>query len=56
MWKPWLWRPTSQAVALRNARHATAVLTQRRLEREETEAFLAAGRTDAVPLPRRTAG
>ncbi len=41
MWKPWSWRLTSQAVALRNARHATAVLAQRRLEREEIEAFLA---------------
>jgi hypothetical protein len=41
MWKPWAWRPTSQAVALRNARHASAVLAQRRLEREEIEAYFA---------------
>ncbi len=41
MWKPWLWRPMSQAVALRNARHAQAVLAQRRLEREEVDAYLA---------------
>ena len=41
MWKPWLWRPTSQAVALRNARHASAVLAQRRLEREEIDAYVA---------------
>lgn len=40
MLKPWLWRPTSQAVALRNARLASAVLAQRRLEREEIDAFL----------------
>jgi len=42
MWKPWLWRPTGQSVALRNARHASAVLAQRRLEREQIEAYLAA--------------
>jgi len=42
MFKPWLWRPTDQTVALRNARHACAVLEQRRIEREETEAYLAA--------------
>jgi hypothetical protein len=42
MWKIWMWRPTSQQVALRNARHATAVLAQRRLEREEVETYLAA--------------
>ena len=41
MWKPWLWRPTSQAVAVRNARHASAVLAQRRLEREEIDAYFA---------------
>ena len=41
MFKPWLWRPTSQAVALRNARHASAVLAQRRLEREEIDAYFA---------------
>lgn len=41
MWKPWLWRPTSQAVALRNARHASAALEQRRLEREEIEKYFA---------------
>ncbi len=41
MWKPWSWRPTSQTVALRNARHASAVLAQRRLEREEIEAYVA---------------
>jgi hypothetical protein len=41
MWKPWLWRPTSQAGALRNARHASAVLEQRRLERAEIDAFVA---------------
>lgn len=40
MVKPWLWRPTSQAVALRNARHASAMLAQRRQEREDVEAFL----------------
>ena len=40
MLKPWLWRPASQAVALRNARHASAVLAQRRQEREDIEAFL----------------
>ena len=51
MWKPWLWRPASQAVAVRNARHATAVLAQRRLEREEIEAYFAArepGRKAAI--------
>jgi hypothetical protein len=37
----WTWRPVSQAVALRNARHASAVLAQRRREREEIEAYLA---------------
>lgn len=42
MVKPWLWRPASQQVALRNARHAAAVLAQRRRERESTEAILAA--------------
>jgi hypothetical protein len=42
MWKPWTWRLNSQQVALRNARHASAALAQRRLEREEVEAFLAA--------------
>ena len=52
MWKPWLWRPADQTVALRNARHASAVLAQRRLEREETEAFLAGLPGLAVPLPR----
>lgn len=40
MVKPWLWRPTSQAVALRNARHAAAELAQHRHEREDVEAFL----------------
>ena len=42
MLKPWLWRPVSQDVAVRNARHASAVLAQRRREREEIEVFLAA--------------
>ena len=40
MWKPWTWNRTSQEVALRNARHASAALAQRRLEREEVEAYL----------------
>lgn len=40
MVKPWLWRPTSQDVAVRNARLASAVLAQRRLEREEVEQYL----------------
>jgi hypothetical protein len=39
--KPWRWRLASQRVAVRNARHATAVLAQRRREREEIEAYLA---------------
>ena len=39
--RPWMWLPASQAGALRNARHASAALAQRRAEREETEAFLA---------------
>jgi hypothetical protein len=41
--KPWRWRLLiSQDVAMRNARHATAVLAQRRREREEVKAYLAA--------------
>jgi hypothetical protein len=39
--KPWLLRLSSQRIAVRNARHATAVLAQRRREREEIEAYLA---------------
>jgi hypothetical protein len=36
----WRWRLASQQTALRNARHATAVLAQRRREREEVDAYL----------------
>ncbi len=43
-----LWRPTSQAVALRNAHHAAAVLAQRRREREEVERYL----STVLPKPR----
>ena len=39
--KPWLWRLPSDRVALRNAQHASAVLAQRRRERDEIEAYLA---------------
>jgi hypothetical protein len=56
MWKPWLWRPASQAVALRNARNASAVLAQRRLEREEVDAFLAVDRGDLIRRPHSRAG
>ena len=49
MWKPWTWKSIGHQVALRNARHASAALAQRRLEREEVEAYLAA-------LPRRRSG
>jgi hypothetical protein len=40
--KPWRWRWTlaSQETALRNARHAIAVLAQRRREREDVDAYL----------------
>jgi hypothetical protein len=41
-WKPWVWRLTSQQVALRNARVASAALAQRRQEHDEVEAYLAA--------------
>ena len=44
MLKRWLWRPASQSVALRNARHASAVLAQRRLERGAVEV----GRAEAA--------
>lgn len=40
MFRLWLWRPASQAVALRNAQHAAAALSDRRREREEVERFL----------------
>jgi hypothetical protein len=40
--KPWRWRwpLASQQAAVRNARNATAVLAQRRREREEVDAYL----------------
>jgi hypothetical protein len=39
-WRPWTWWLADQRVALRNARHASAALAQRRSEREEVDAFL----------------
>jgi hypothetical protein len=39
--KPWRWGWASQRTALRNARNASAVLEQRRREREEVEAYFA---------------
>jgi hypothetical protein len=39
--KPWRWMLTSQRIAVRNARHATVVLAQRRREREAVDAYLA---------------
>ena len=38
----WRWRLADQQTALRNARHATAVLEQRRRERDEVDAYLQA--------------
>ena len=51
MWKPWTWKLTGQQVALRNARHASAALAQRRLEREEVEAYLATLTPSRPSLP-----
>jgi hypothetical protein len=40
-WRFWLWRPISQGVARSNAQGASIALTQRRVEREDVEDFLA---------------
>jgi hypothetical protein len=43
----WRWRLADQQTALRNARQATAVLEQRRREREEVDAYLQAAESAA---------
>ncbi len=48
MLRPWLWRPASQAVAVRNAQFAAAALAQRRREREDVERYL----LTVLPKPR----
>ena len=40
-WKFWLWRPISQGIARSNARGASIVLAERRVERDDVEDFLA---------------
>lgn len=40
-WKPWLWRPMNQRIALKNARGASIELFRRRIEREAVDVFIA---------------
>ncbi len=39
-WKLWLWRPISQRVARSNARGASIVLAEQRIEREDADDFV----------------
>jgi hypothetical protein len=39
-WKPWLWRPMNQTIALSNARGASIELSRRRVEREAADIFI----------------
>jgi hypothetical protein len=41
IWKPWLWRPMTQAIALSNARGASIELSRLRVERESVDIFIA---------------
>ena len=40
-WKPWLWRPMNQTVAVSNAHGASIELSRRRVEREAADIFVA---------------
>jgi hypothetical protein len=50
-WKPWLWRPINQTIALSNARGASIKLSRQRVEREAADIFVA--RLNTARGPRR---
>jgi len=50
-WKPWLWRPMNQTIALSNARGASIKLSRQRVEREAADIFVA--RLNKARRPRR---
>lgn len=48
-WKFWRWRPIGQGVARSNARGASIVLAEQRLEREDAEDFVAQVAAEGAP-------